>query len=231
MINGKSVLAIIPARGGSKGLPKKNILPLGDYPLIAWSIQAANKSNYIDRSIISTDDKNIAHISKKYGGEVPFFRPSELSSDTASSEGVILYTIQTIKENYDIIILLQPTSPLRTSVDIDTALELMEKKNANALVSMVPLRHPIEWTSKLTSDLHIPELINYSSKKTRRQDFEQRFELNGAIYISTSEAFIKKETFITDETIAYIMPTERSIDIDNKFDYELANFLVKNRYK
>ena len=227
MINGKSVLAIIPARGGSKGLPNKNILPLGDHPLIAWSINAANKSKYVDRCIISTDEKNIALISKQYGGEVPFLRPPQLSSDTANSKDVILHAIQTIKEKYNIIILLQPTSPLRNSIDIDKALELMEQKNANALVSMVSLKHPIEWTSRLTSDLHIPDLINFSSKKTRRQDFQERFELNGAIYISNSEAFINEETFITNETIAYIMPPERSIDIDNKFDYDLATFLLK----
>jgi len=225
LINGKSVLAVIPARGGSKGLLGKNILPLAGKPLIAWTIESAIESKYIDKCIISTDDQEIADISLKYGGDVPFMRPSELATDKASSIDVIIHTIEAIEEKYDLIILLQPTSPLRNSFDIDNALELLENKHAGALVSMVEIRHPVEWTARISGDLHIPELVTTLSKNTRRQDFEKRYELNGAIYISKLDLFIKQNSFISNHTIAYIMPPERSIDIDDKLDFDFAEYL------
>jgi len=225
LINGKSVLAIIPARGGSKGLLGKNILPLAGKPLIAWTIESAIESKYIDKCIISTDDQEIADISLKYGGDVPFMRPSELATDKANSNDVIIHTIEAIKEQYDLIILLQPTSPLRNSFDIDNALELLENKHAGALVSMVEIRHPVEWTTRISGDLHIPELVTTLSKNTRRQDFEKRYELNGAIYISKLDLIIKQNSFISNHTIAYIMPPERSIDIDDKLDFDFAEYL------
>ena len=225
MINGKSVLAVIPARGGSKGLLGKNILPLAGKPLIAWTIESAIESKYIDKCIISTDDQEIADISLKYGGDVPFMRPSELATDKANSNDVIIHTIEAIEEKYDLIILLQPTSPLRNSFDIDNALELLENKHAGALVSMVEIRHPVEWTARISGDLHIPELVTTLSKNTRRQDFEKRYELNGAIYISKLDLFIKQNSFISNHTIAYIMPPERSIDIDDKLDFDFAEYL------
>ena len=137
MINGKSVLAVIPARGGSKGLPRKNISKLADKPLIAWTIESANGSKYIDRSIVSTDDQEIADTALKYNGMVPFLRPSKLATDDAKTNDVLFHIIEVIEEKYDILILLQPTSPLRNSADIDKALELMEQKEADSLVSMV----------------------------------------------------------------------------------------------
>ena len=225
MINGKSVLAVIPARGGSKGLLGKNILPLAGKPLIAWTIESAIESKYIDKCIISTDDQEIADISLKYGGDVPFMRPSELATDKANSIDVIIHTIEAIEEKYDLIILLQPTSPLRNSFDIDNALELLENKHAGALVSMVEIRHPVEWTARISGDLHIPELVTTLSKNTRRQDFEKRYELNGAIYISKLDLIIKQNSFISNHTIAYIMPPERSIDIDDKLDFDFAEYL------
>lgn len=228
MINGKTILAIIPARGGSKGLPLKNILPLAGKPLIAWTIDAAKKSKYIDRCIISTDDKKIANVSIEYGGDVPFLRPAEIATDTANSTDVIIHAINTVEEKYDLIVLLQPTSPLRGEKDISLALELMEKEDASALVSMANLRHPIEWTSRLTSNLRVPDLVNKSSNNTGRQEFDQKYELNGAIFISIIDLFIKERSFITKQTIAYIMPVERSVDIDDIFDFGFAEYLMRN---
>jgi len=198
---------------------------LAGKPLIAWTIESAIESKYIDKCIISTDDQEIADISLKYGGDVPFMRPSELATDKASSIDVIIHTIEAIEEKYDLIILLQPTSPLRNSFDIDNALELLENKHAGALVSMVEIRHPVEWTARISGDLHIPELVTTLSKNTRRQDFEKRYELNGAIYISKLDLFIKQNSFISNHTIAYIMPPERSIDIDDKLDFDFAEYL------
>ena len=149
MINGQSILAIIPARRGSKRLPGKNIKILGDKPLIAWTIEAAKNSQYIDHIIVSTDSDKIAKVAKNWGVAVPFERPSYLSTDEASSEDVIVHTLNWIEENegilFDYFILLQPTSPLRQTKDIDQALELMEKKNASSVVSVVKAVRPIEW--------------------------------------------------------------------------------------
>jgi CMP-N,N'-diacetyllegionaminic acid synthase len=231
LINSKSVLAVIPARGGSKGLLGKNILPLAGKPLIAWTIESAIESKYIDKCIISTDDQEIADISLKYGGDVPFMRPSELATDKANSIDVITHSIEAIEEKYALIILLQPTSPLRNSFDIDNALELLENKHAGALVSMVEIRHPVEWAARISGDLHIPELVTTLSKNTRRQDFEKRYELNGAIYISISDLFTKQNSFISNHTIAYVMPKERSIDIDDEIDFKFAEYLLSNYKK
>ena len=130
MINTNSILAIIPARSGSKGLPNKNTLNLLDKPLIAWTIEAAKKSKYLDRLILSTDCDKISKIAQKYNCEVPFLRPKNLSTDISKGNDVIMHAIKTIKKEYDIIVVLQPTSPLRTNDDIDLALEHMIKKKA-----------------------------------------------------------------------------------------------------
>ena len=154
MYKGKNILGLIPARGGSKGLPRKNIKPLLGKPLIAWTIEQALASRYLDRVVVSTDNKEIAEISKKYGAEVPFMRPKELAEDNAKGIDVVLHAIDWLKENnkrkqYDLMMLLQPTSPLRATEDIDKAIETLFLKEAKAIVSVCEVAHHPLWANTL----------------------------------------------------------------------------------
>ena len=229
MINDCSVLAIIPARIGSKGLPRKNILPLAGKPLITWAIDAAKASKYIDRFIISTDSFEIADEAKSNDCDVPFMRPTELATDTASSNDVFLHALENLEEPYDILLILQPTSPLRTSVDIDSSLELMIEKNAPSVVSVCKSHKPIYWNYTLEQDGTIKPI--YPSKKivSNRQEFPATYIPNGAVYIIQVEYFKNVKTFYTSSTIAYIMPAERSIDIDSQLDFNYAELLLNNQ--
>ena len=172
MYNNKEVLAIIPARGGSKRLPGKNIKDLNGKPLIAWTIDAALRSKYIDKSVVSTDDEIIAEISQKYGAEVPFIRPKELATDTASSIDVILHAINFYKtkgEPFEYVILLQPTSPLRTTEDIDHAFEMLNEET-KAIVSVCETEHPPLWSNTLPKDLSMKDFLAKEILNKRSQD-------------------------------------------------------------
>ena len=226
MISSKSVLAIIPARGGSKELPQKNILPLAGKPLIVWSIEAANRSKYIDRCIVSTDDKAIADSSKKNGSEVPFMRPSALATDVANSNDVILHALDKLGETYDIVMVLQPTSPLRKSKDIDQALELMQDNNVPAVVSVCISNKPPQWHFTLEADGKLKPVYPSKFIFSNRQEYLPTYVPNGALYIAKTDYFISKNTFYTDSTLGYIMPPERSVDIDSRMDFFTAEAII-----
>jgi len=228
MINGKKVLAVIPARGGSKGLPKKNIMSLSGKPLIAWTIIAAKKSKYIDCVILSSENDDIIKIGKKYGANIPFKRPYNLATDIASSIDVVIHTILTIKNKFDIVILLQPTSPLRTEIHIDEALETMTKINSNSIISVTKEDHPIEWTSTLGVDMKMANFI-FNINKDRRQDYLDYYTINGAIYAANIKFFLKIKSFLSENTIAYIMNKLDSIDIDTKSDLTLCELLLERK--
>lgn len=230
------ILAIIPARGGSKRLPRKNILDLGGKPLIAWTIEAALKSSFITDVIVSTDDLEIAAVSEKYGAEVPFLRPLDLSNDTASSIDVVKHSISYMKEfkgkEYDFILLLQPTSPLRSINDIDYAVEEMIEKKADSIISMCECEHPPVWSNTLPDDLSI---VNFDRKEylnVRSQDIPIYYRYNGAIYISRVKRLIDESSFyFNTNSFAYIMPQERSIDIDSQLDFKIAELLIGINYE
>jgi CMP-N-acetylneuraminic acid synthetase len=228
----KKILAIIPARGGSKGLPRKNIKPLLGKPLIAWTVEQAKNSKYIDKVVVSTDDEEIAEISKKYGAEVPFLRPKELARDDSPTIDAIIHAINWFEERgefFDILILLQPTSPLRTTEDIDNAIELfLNNKDALSLISVKENEHPPFWSLEIENKFLKP-LFGEEYFKKRRQELPKSYMPNGAIFISYVDILKKYKTFYTPKTIAYIMPPERSIDIDNEFDFLLAEFILKNK--
>ncbi len=229
MYNNKKVLAIIPARGGSKRLPGKNILDLAGKPLIAWTIEAARQSRFIDKVVVSTDDKVIMQISLKYGADVPFLRPPELATDTASSIDVVYHAINFFKENgesYDYIILLQPTSPLRTSKDIDNAFEMLNDKT-KAVVSVCETDHPPLWSNTLPEDLSMKDFIKPEIKNKRSQDLPKYYRLNGAVYISELEYLKKNYDFFGNETRTFIMSRENSVDIDTKLDFRLVSCFLK----
>jgi CMP-N,N'-diacetyllegionaminic acid synthase len=227
MIEGKTVLGIIPARGGSKGLINKNVLPLMGEPLISWTINAALGSEYLDRCIVSTDSVKISEIAIRYGCEVPFIRPDHLATDEAKTIDVIVHAISSLMEDYDIVLLLQPTSPLRTSGDIDRSLEMMIQHKTESLVSVVKSDHPPEWSFRIIHS-KITEFLQEAKKNKRRQEYAQAYSLNGAIYACFKDLFLNKKTLFYKDTLAFVMPKSRSVDIDSADDLNYCEFLLRS---
>ena len=224
------ILAIIPARGGSKRLPNKNILDLNGKPLIKWTIEAALECNEIDTVMVSTDSSNIADIAIQAGAEVPYLRSAELSSDTASSSDVVLDVInyyESIGNEFDVVILLQPTSPLRTTNDIKNAIKLFEEKKANSVVSVTECEHSPLWCNTLQPNLKMDNFISDKLKNIRSQDLPKYFRLNGAIYLVNIKQFIEAKTFILNNTYSLIMPQINSVDIDSLLDFKYAEIIIK----
>ncbi len=221
MINSKSVLAIIPARGGSKRLPHKNILDFAGKPLITWTIMSAKNSRYIDNIIVSSDKNKILALAKSMGVDV-VKRPEELSRDETTSFDVVKHAIDNIKR-HDYIILLQPTSPLRTSQHIDESIGFLVEKEADAVISVCEVEHSPLWMNVLGDDCSMNHFLSQDIKNKRSQDLRQYFRLNGAIYISNIDALLKEGGFfIRDKIYAYIMKSADSIDIDNIVDFKVA---------
>lgn len=228
MYKGKNILGLIPARGGSKGLPRKNIKPLLGKPLIAWTIEQALASKYLDKVIVSTEDEEIAKISKKYGAEV-IERPEKLAKDETPTVDVIFHVLEILKmKNYnsDILVLLQPTSPLRNAEDIDNAIKLFFDSDCESVVSICKVEYPPYWSFKI-EEIYLKPLFDKRYLRMTRQDLERTYIPNGAIYISTPQTLYKYKGFYCNYIIPYIMPIERSIDIDNEIDFMLAELLVK----
>ena len=224
----KKVIAIIPARSGSKGIQRKNIRLLAGKPLIAYSIEAALKSKYIDRVVVSTEDEEIAEISKKYGAEV-IERPQELAKDKSPTIDTIYHAFNVLeKENYspDVVVLLQPTSPLRTAVDIDNAIKLFLDGKCESVVSVCEMEHPPYWSLK-TEEGYLKPLFDAKYFRIRRQDLEKAYMPNGAIFVSTLQILYKYKSFYCEKIIPYVMLAERSVDIDTEMDFLLAELLVK----
>ncbi|MCF6173217.1 MAG: acylneuraminate cytidylyltransferase family protein [Campylobacteraceae bacterium] len=222
----KTFLAIIPARGESKRLPRKNILDLNGKPLIAHTIEGALKSNYIDDVVVSSDDDEILSVSQKYGADT-IKRPAKLATDTATSFDAIKHTLENVK-SYDFIILLQPTSPLRNANHIDGAIELLMDKKANAVVSVCEMDHSPLWSSTLPKDGNMSNFLRDEVKNKRSQDLEKYYRLNGAIYICDSDKLLEEGSFFLKENIfAYVMDRESSVDIDEEIDFGFAEYLIK----
>lgn len=229
MIQGKTVLAIIPARGGSKGIPRKNIVPLAGKPLIAWSIEAAKKSKYIDRLILSSEDEEIINIASEWGCDIPFVRPVELAQDETPMVEPILHALDTLKDNFFYIVLLQPTSPLRNVTDIDDCIELCHKNQAPACVSITEADKSPYWMYQLDETGHLLPLLKSETQHSRRQDIPQVYILNGAIYVAEADFIRRHRSFITDETVTYLMPRERSLDLDTDLDLKICEILLSNK--
>lgn len=223
MIAGKKVLAIIPARGGSKRLPNKNILQFAGKPLIAWTIDAALAAKFVDRVVLSSDDDNIIAVARSFGCDVPFKRAAELATDEASSADVVLDAIDRCP-GYDIVVLLQATSPLRTAEDIDAALALFTDSAASSCVSVSEAAESPYWMYSLTDgNAMVPVLAG--DRPQRAQDLPKCFSLNGAIYIARTGRFMQTPHFVSIDSIAYEMPGARSIDVDTQEDFDLAEFM------
>lgn len=233
MIENKRIISIIPARGGSKGVPRKNIKQLLGKPLIAWTIEEAKSSKYIDRVVVSTDDEEIAEKSKKYGAEVPFLRPEELATDDAKTIDVILHALNWLKtrENYyDFLVLLEPTSPLRDVEDIDKCIEiLIGNPKAEAIVGVAKLEstHP-EFNVAINDEGFIRKSNGTTDFKVlRRQDLEDAYFFEGSIYISEVETLKQKRTFYHKSTLGYVVPKYKSLEVDELCDFICIEALMK----
>ena len=222
------IISIIPARGGSKGLPKKNILELAGKPLIAWTIESSLKSKYISKTIVSSDCDEILNISSKYGSEI-LKRPDELARDTTPTEPVVEHILQNIKDlgNYSYLVLLQPTSPLRDEKDIDEAIsKLIQEKDATALISVKEIDNKILKAFKITNNGYLEGISNNKYPFMRRQDLPKVFMPNGAIYIISINEFLKTKRLFSDNAISYLMNEEKSLDIDTIDDFEkIKNYI------
>ena len=231
MYKNKSFLAFIPARGGSKRLPNKNLLNLAGKPLVAWTIEAAKKSQYVNDIILSSDDDRILEIGRDYG-ITALKRPDYLATDEAKTVDVVMYHLNQIFFQPDFIILLQPTSPLRTSLHIDKAIEFLQSKKADAIISVCEVDYPVEWCNILPEDGSLANFIQKEFLNLRSQDLPKRYKINGALYIIKTEKFLKEKTFFLQENIhAYIMDKFSSIDIDDEFDFRFSEFLITNAHK
>ena len=227
MVNGKTVLAAIPARGGSKRLPRKNILPLCGKPLIVWTIEASLTSKYIDKTIVSTDDAEIASISSNAGAEI-INRPSELAGDELPTFPVVKHILSKMEETYDYLILLQPTTPLRNSKHINQAFKVLVQKNADAVISLCETEHSPLWSNILPKDGNLNNFRRADVKGVRSQDLPKYHRTNGAIYICGVNKLLKEETFfIKDNIFSYIMDKECSVDIDDRIDLDIAELILK----
>ena len=223
-----SVLGFIPARAGSKGIPGKNVIPLAGRPLLIYTLDAARKSEVFDHLIVSTDGEEIARIAIQEGADVPFIRPPELSTDDAKGIDVLHHTMRWLEDRgrkYNCVMVLQPTSPLRTAQDITGALDLFIKRNADAVVSVCEAEHHPWWSNTLSEDGRMDEFLR-PGIPANRQELPKYYRLNGAIYLARWDFIITRTTWFGPTTYAYIMPPERSVDIDDPVDFILAEALI-----
>lgn len=232
MYMNKSFLAIIPARSGSKGIIDKNIKEINNKPLMAYTIDACIKSKIFDGIIVSTDSKKYAKIAESYGASVPFLRPDELSTDTASNHDVILHVLNEVKKtgnSYDYIVLLQPTSPLRNEKHILESVDKLLNYDANSIVSICEVDHPSNINIILDSNMRLDFLFD-DSKRIRRQDMKKEYRINGAIYICKTDYFLKYKSFYGEKSYPYIMDKMSSIDIDDIYQFEFVKFIINNDF-
>ncbi len=238
MIDGKRCLAIVPARRGSKGLPLKNIRPLHGKPLLAWPIAAAIGSRYIDETIISTDDQEFADIAVAHGASAPFLRPSELASDTAPSIKFILHALDAMAalgQQFDLLVLLEPTSPLTESADVDAALELLTgaADRADAIVGVAPLEasHPAFAVTRDEGGIISPLSSASFDDLPRRQDLPPVYALDGSLYVSTVAAIRAKQGFCHARTLGYVTNRFKAFEVDDLVDFVCIEALMAHRNK
>jgi CMP-N,N'-diacetyllegionaminic acid synthase len=229
------ILGIIPARAGSKGVPNKNISPVGGKPLIAWTIEAALHSAVLDRIVLTTESEAIASIGRNYGAETPFMRPPALSEDTVAGIEPIIHAVGWLGEHEsyspDYVMVLQPTSPLRSAVDIQSAVVELSSKKADGIVSVcLAHQHPY-WMKSISESGLLSDFTTGIPPHSRRQDLPQLYALNGAIYVTRRELLMTHRRIDSGEVYAYIMPMERSLDIDWPWDMYLADLVLRDRVR
>ncbi len=222
------ILALIPARGGSKGIPRKNIKPLAGKPLIAWTISEALKSRYLDEVVVSTEDAEIAEVARQWGASLPFMRPKELAQDDTPGAMPAIHALQALP-GYDVVLLLQPTSPLRTTADIDAFVGKALAEKPRSMTSVYPTPKNPYWMYTLGGASRLQPIMGGQTMH-RRQDMPAIYAANGALYWAEKAWLNANNTFVTSETVGYIMPAERSIDLDSQVDWQLAELLLQLRH-
>jgi N-acylneuraminate cytidylyltransferase len=230
MVDGKKILGVIPARGGSKGVPGKNIRLAGGKPLIAWVIQAARKSRYIDRLVVSTDDEKIMAVAVALGCEAPFMRPSELAGDESPTALAILHAVERMP-GFDYVVTLQPTSPLTEPGDIDSCILKCVREKADACVSVVAVSKSPYWMFTLENEDVLSPLMGSAFLKKRRQDLPLVYVPNGAVYVTACDFLKKVQTLYADRTLGHVMAPEKSIDIDTAFDFLFFETVISKERK
>lgn len=229
MYKNKRILAVIPARGGSKGVPRKNIINVGGFPLIKYTIDCGKNSKYLDRVIVSTEDLFIKKIAEENGGDVPFLRPIELAEDTSKTIDCIVHVVDTLKnmkENYDYVVILQNTVPLRKSWHVDEAIEMLINSNEKSLVSISEVEeHPILMRT-LNKDNTVKNLLHVNSTM-RRQDFPKFYKVDGAIYIQKIDEDFNLDTSLNDGKLGYVMDRKYTTDIDNYIDIKIVEYYLE----
>lgn len=229
MYKNKKILAIIPARGGSKGIPSKNIIEIYGKPLVQYSIESANLSKYIDRTIVSTDDLKIKEVAEKCGGDVPFLRPKELAQDTSKTIDCLVHGVEWLKkigEEYDYLVLLQNTVPLRKGYHIDEAIEKLLNSDERSLVSITEVEENPVLMRTLNEDGTVKNMLNISST-IRRQDFPKFYRVDGAIYIQKLDNEFNLNTSLNDGKLAYVMEAKYSVDIDTYLDIKKIEYYLE----
>jgi CMP-N,N'-diacetyllegionaminic acid synthase len=220
-----STFALIPARGGSKGIPRKNVKLIAGKPLIVWTIEAALRSSLLNAVVVSTDDPEIAAVALQAGAQVPFMRPAALAQDQTPGLDPVLHALNQLPQ-YDSVLLLQPTSPLRTTDDIDGCLNLAIQKKTPSVVSVNEAgTHPY-WTFRLSADQTMVRFVD-TAPVARRQDLPEVFSLNGAMYFAEANWLRRSGSLVGVETLAYVMPIEHSVDLDTPFDWKFTELLLK----
>lgn len=217
-------MALIPARGQSKGIPRKNIKMLCGKPLIAWTIEAALAARSVDAVVVSTEDEEIASVAKAAGAQVPFLRPAELAGDHTPGIAPVMHAIERLPD-YSGILLLQPTSPLRTKEDIEGLLAMAHGAGANSVVSVCAVGEHPAWMFQRAEDGRLKPFLD-GPAPTRRQDLPSLYVLNGAMYFVRREWLVECEALVGPETLGYLMPPERSVDIDTMTDWRAAEIAI-----
>ncbi len=228
------VIALIPARGGSKGIPRKNIRILQGKPLLAWTIEAARASVTVDRVVVSTEDPDIAAVAEQWGAEVPFRRPESLAADDTPGIEVVLHAIQWFQKEVQVeqdfvVVVLQPTSPLRTTQDIEAALEMFTNPKVQAVVSVCEAEHHPWWMNTLPEDRNMRDFLSPQALNTNRQELPAYYRLNGALFAGYASYIQSHHGFYGPNTYAYIMPQWRSVDIDTEMDWLLAEAILQQK--
>lgn len=227
-----SILCIIPARGGSKGLPGKNIRDLAGEPLISHSINVAKSSNMFDEIMVNTDSDDIAIIAKQYGASVPFIRPAELAGDKSQIMDTYLFTIEYYRKKgiyFDAVMVLLPTAPLRNVEDIVGAINLMKSRKADSVVTVCEVDHPPFWMNTLEDDCSMKTFFKEEYRHKNRQELPTYYRINGAIYLAMTETLIRDRDWYSSEVYAYKMPRERSVDIDSVLDFKIAEMIIAEK--
>ncbi len=226
------ILAVIPARGGSRGVPRKNTYSLCGKPLIAYTIESGLQAQSLDRLIVSTDDEEITEVAQHYGAEVPFLRPKELACHDTPTVPVLQHAVHWLEANegrcIDALVTLQPTSPLRRAEDIDAAVQKLLDTGADSVVSVCLAKHSPYWMKRLEGDRMFP-FLPHAPEYTRRQELPPVYRLNGAVYVTRRDVLMEQGRMLGEDTRAIVMDQESSLDTDTILDLKLAELILRER--